>query len=230
MLAQIPTSLGRRVSRQMLALVALAVLVPGCITETTRRGDNPASGDPAFDSMDNQPASPSTLHALARILASQGRDDECERVLEQIIQRDPDYVPAYSDLAELYLRRNHVDDAIKALSTGLARSPGNPVLLNNMGMCQLLKDDYGPALEMFTKASAANPKESLYLANQAMALGMLERYDEAAAIYRMILATPKEVRHNIEVLRNAHLRLRPQADRPVNAVQAPAASPSADPK
>ena len=189
----------------LLAVMAALSMLAGCVTENSR--SDGMLDEPPSESRGDQPPSASTMHALSKILATQGRDNECERVLLQIIQREPDYVPAYSDLAELHLRHNRPDEAQQCLAAGLSRSRQDPVLLNNMGMCHVLKEDHAAALALFTQATAVAPRNPTYLANKAMALGMLDRFDEAAIIYKQILPDPESVQHNLAILRQARSRL-----------------------
>lgn len=187
----------------ILGLAMLCALMPGCVTETSRQTAGAAPAEATPDPKEPESPSPGTLLALARILATQGRDADCERTLRQILKSDPGYLPAYSDLAELQMRQNHLDEAMESLTAGLSKAPADPVLLNNLGMCHALKEDYAGALDAFSRASEVAPDNKTYLANKAMALGMLERYDESAAIYRKVLDSPEDVIHNMAVLRKA---------------------------
>lgn len=146
------------------------------------------------------------MFALSNILAGQGRDAECEYVLKRILEQDPRYLPAYSDLAELYLRANRAGDAADVIASGLQHAPGDPVLLNNNGMCQFLLGNYAGAAESFAAAVAAAPNDPSLRANHAAALGMLGREDDARQIYQQIM-DPRDVRHNMSVLRNAEKQL-----------------------
>jgi Flp pilus assembly protein TadD len=207
-IANISSAVLHKLPRYILPMFALIVATQGCITETKRNIDDSAIDDPSPATSSVQSPSVGTLHALAKILASQGRDNECEEVLDQIIRRDPNYVPAYCDLSELYLRRNRMEDAITSLSNGLNRAPGDPILLNNLGMCRFLQKDYQAALQLFSQAAEVAPKRTTYLANKAMVLGILECYAESAAIYRAILYSEADVNHNIEILRNAQKQIK----------------------
>ena len=131
--------------------------------------------------------------------AAQGRDREAERLLERIIEDFPKFLPAYSRLAELQMRARRFPDAAHTLSTGLKVSPGDPVLLNNLGMCRLLQKDYAAALDAFTRASQAAPDNLRYRSNRATALVLLGRREEALALYEQIL--PKEeAMENVQIL------------------------------
>ncbi len=140
---------------------------------------------------------------MADILATQGKDTECEFVLRRCIQQYPDFTPAYNRLAELQMRQGRVHEAIDVLSKALRIRPRDPVLLNNLGMCRLIRKDYEKALVHFTEAAGLVPESERYRANMATALGLLGRHEESSALLQQILPGDK-ARHNAEVLRRAH--------------------------
>ncbi len=139
------------------------------------------------------------MFALARLYKSQGRDAEAASVLARIIQDYPTFLPAYYELAEIQLRYQKTAEAMRVISAGLKVSPRDPILLNNLGMCLLLKQDFAAALVQFRKAAAVAPGDARYRANMAMALGMMGRYDESLALYSQILP-PAEAHYNLAVL------------------------------
>jgi tetratricopeptide (TPR) repeat protein len=206
---------GRR-GPAILAVVLLGALAGGCEPRQPgldRQRLRTADTDAAFEAQPNLPPSPKTLYAMARLLASQGQDDDAEKALVKIIADYPDFLPAYADLAELRVRHRRLDAAVEALSAGLARAPKDAVLLNNLGMCRVLKADYGAALESFSAAAAAVPQDARYRANMAMALGMLGRYQESLALYRQVLPEA-QAHHNLSILceaRGDHERARREA-------------------
>jgi Flp pilus assembly protein TadD len=139
---------------------------------------------------------------MADILAAQGKDAECEYVLKRIIQNDPKFLPAYNTLAELQMRRGQTNAATATLQEALRIGPEDPVLLNNLGMCWLVRRDYENALKVFDKAAAMAPKNTKYRANMAVALGLMGREEESLAMFRQVLPEDQAVR-NVEVLRRA---------------------------
>jgi len=140
---------------------------------------------------------------MADILATQGKDTECEFVLRRCIQRYHQFTPSYNSLAELQMRRGRVNEAIEVLSKALRIRPQDPVLQNNLGMCLLVRKEYEMALEYFTKAAGLVPGSEKYRANMATALGLLGRHDESKALLQQILPEDK-AEHNAEILRKAH--------------------------
>lgn len=104
------------------------------------------------------PPSAKTLYSMADILATQGKDKECEFVLRRCISQYAEFIPAYNGLAELQMRQGRVHEAIATLSQALESRPKDPVLLNNLGMCFLIRKEYAKALDHFTRAGGVVPE------------------------------------------------------------------------
>lgn len=141
----------------------------------------------AFEAQPNRPASAKTLWAMANILAKQGKDSQCEYVLDRIIYEYPTFLAAYNSLAELKMRQGRTKVAIKTLNEGLEIYPEDPVLLNNLGMCWMVLQDNEVALEMFTRAAGVMPENAKYRANMAVVLGLMGREEESLSLFRQIL-------------------------------------------
>lgn len=140
----------------LLGAVCLAVLLCGCSGSPppnsragTRFDGNAVKSEVPRD----QPPSAKTLYSMADILATQGKDTECEFVLRRCLQEHPRFTPAYNSLAELQMRQGRVREAVEVLSRALQIRPRDPVLLNNLGMCLLIREEYDMALAHFTKAA-----------------------------------------------------------------------------
>jgi tetratricopeptide (TPR) repeat protein len=132
----------------------------------------------------------------------QGRDDQAEVVLTKIIREHPRFTPAYNTLAELKMRQRRTDEAIQILSGGLEMEAYDPVLLNNLGMCWMIKRKYEKALEYFTAAAGVNPQSARYRANMAVCLAFLGRDVEALSLYRQILPD-KQASQNLQIIQAA---------------------------
>lgn len=172
------------------------------------------STDREFQTQADQPPTAKTLWATAQILAAQGKDSECEYILKRIIREDAGFIPARNSLAELQMRQGRTDEAIETLQDALRIQPEDAVLLNNMGMCWIVRRDYEKALEMFNRAAGLVPENSKYRANMAVALGLMGREEESLSLFKQILPED-QANHNLEVLRQARK----------NTEQAPASPP-----
>jgi len=181
--------------------IALMLALPLAACETTNHslGDG---GEEDFGVGGDRAPTVRTLHTMSRVLAAQGRDDQCELVLYKLIGEHPDFMPAYVELAELCMRNDRVDDAVEVLTVGVERAPEDVVLHNDLGMALLVSGDYEAALRRFREAAALDPQDARARSNAGTALGMLGRYDEALALYLQIL-TPADAHHNVGVVAEA---------------------------
>jgi Flp pilus assembly protein TadD len=191
--------------RALAALVCLTLL-GGCAgsNQAASYGDSrPAPKASDFDTQANRPPSAKTLHSMADILATQGKDRECEFVLCRCVREYPRFIPAYNSLAELRMRHGRLVEAIDILSKALEIRPQDPVLLNNQGMCLLVRKEYPKALERFTAAAGLMPASQKYRANLATTLGLMGRQEEALALLEQVLPQDK-AKSNAQLLRIAY--------------------------
>jgi Flp pilus assembly protein TadD len=159
--------------------------------------------DAASEVPRDRPPTAKTLYSMAQILAVQGKDAQCEFALRRCVQDYPQFTPAYNSLAELQMRQGRIHEAVETLSAALKIRARDPVLLNNLGMCLLLRKEYEPALARFTDAAGLVPENGKYRANMATALGLLGRQEESLALLEQVLPRDK-ARHNADVLREAY--------------------------
>jgi tetratricopeptide (TPR) repeat protein len=191
-------------------LLAIALGLAGCgptkqnatWQTSPQQAQTSTQADDEFEKGKDRPPTAQTLHALARLCATDGQDGRCEQVLRQILTKYPTFMPAYVDLAELQVRQRRLDDAIGTLDAASKISAHDPVVLNDQGMCWLIKGEYDKAFEYFSKASALQPNNARYRGNMALALGMLGRYDEAFSLYEQVLS-PADAHANLAVLCDA---------------------------
>jgi len=190
----------------------LCILCIGGCSESAASGTNTDwvmdKSELEFQSQSNNPPTAKTLCAMADILATQGRDSECEYVLKRIIQDNPKFLPAYNSLAELQMRQGKTIAAIETLQHALTINPEDTVLLNNLGMCWIVRRDYENALKMFTKAAGIMPENVKYRANMAVALGLMGRDEESLSLFKQILPED-QANHNMSILREARSSKKP---------------------
>jgi len=181
------------------------LFVSGCTESASSGTDTDWVKDESelkFQLQSDNPPTAKTLCAMADILATQGRDSECEYVLKRIIQDNPRFLPAYNNLAELQMRQGRTNAAIQTLQQALGINPDDTVLLNNLGMCWIVRRDYENALKMFTKSAGLMPENTKYRANMAVALCLMGRDDESLSLFKHILPE-EEANHNLSVLQKA---------------------------
>ncbi len=166
----------------VLVLTAVAGMVlPGCESHFnhTRQAQpgNPIQDE--FEAGIDRAPTPQTLLAMSRLLTARNREAQAEYVLNRVIEEHPDFVPAYIELAELMMRRSATDQAMAMLTAGLEIEPDNHALINNLGFCMMVSEDYEGALGQFMAASEIAPYVQRYRANHAVVLALMGEYDQA---------------------------------------------------
>ncbi len=174
-----------------------------------------SSGDADYEIQPDRAPTARTLFSMADILDAQGKHRESEMVLKRIIVEYPEFFPVYNTLAELLMRQGRTNEAVETIGRGLDINPRDSVLLNNLGMCRVIRRDYEKALELFTKSAGIMPENARYRANMAMTLALLGRYDESLALYKQVLPKDK-AEHNISILKKSRTKTPGSISDPVN--------------
>ena len=162
----------------------------------------PNGSSPQFGNQSEPIPTAKTLYAMANIVAAQGKDSEYEAVMKRIIREYPDFFPVYNDLAELQMRQGRTNEAIETIQSGLRIRPKDTTLLNNLGMCWLVRMEYENALAMFAEAAGIMPENARYRANMAVALSFMGRYEESLSLFKQVLRK-EQASHNVRVLQEA---------------------------
>lgn len=180
-----------------LAVLGLVLLAGGC--ESTPTYSSQLEQDAAFARGRDEPPSAKTLYRLARVLSVQGRWAESSASLVACIERYPEFMPAYCDLAALHVTHRQYDEAAAILQRATEVVGDDAVVRNDLGMAMLLACRYEEALAGFEAAVKASPHDMRFRANVALALGMLGRYEESLEVYCELL-DPREAHYNLAVI------------------------------
>jgi|GEM_PF-2114606 len=175
-------------------VVAAALAASGCTGGASAR-----DADRQFQEGADRPPTAQTLYNAARLMVDQGRDEEAVWTLKRVNRDYPAYSPAYCALAECHMRANRNGEAVAILNTGLAKCGEDAVLVNNLGICAMMKGEYDSALAHFTRAAALAPGNVRYRANMAAALGRVGRFDESLTLYKQVLPEV-DSHYNVAVL------------------------------
>jgi Flp pilus assembly protein TadD len=156
----------------------------------------------AFGAGGDRPPTPRTLHMMAKLINENGRTDQAEFVLTQIIDESPEYLPAYVELADIYIGAGRFAEARDTLRMARVVAPDDAVLANNLGVLLLREGTFAEASESFHAAVEHDPSEARYHANLAVSYAMAGKFNEAFAAWAMVLP-PEEVFWNLAVVAEA---------------------------
>lgn len=100
-------------------------------------------------------------HAQGLKLLRQGDADSAVHLFSRAIALNPDYAPAWSDRAMLWLRAGDVEAAIADLERALALAPGQASNWIQLGLILDGKGESDRALECFEQAHKADPSSAI---------------------------------------------------------------------
>lgn len=187
----------RRLAMRMncLALVATAVAAVSCQSTPTPDPD-------WFDGGPLRPATAETLQLTARVLAAKGDTARAGYVMNRMLTDYPDFLGTYSEGGEVLVIEGRISEAIKWINRGLERFPNQPVLMNDRGMCHLLLADLPAARSDFEVAYNADPDDSEYVANLALANALSGNDESALALWSRVMPI-EDAKANLAVARSA---------------------------
>ncbi|MFM8732204.1 MAG: tetratricopeptide repeat protein, partial [Phycisphaerales bacterium] len=144
-----------------------------------------------FDGGPMKPATAETMQLTVRVLAAKGQTAQAGFLLNRMLVEHPDHLGTYTEGAEVLLIEGRVDDAIAWLSRGLERMPGQPLLLNDRGVCHLLAANLNRAARDFDAAYAADPRDADFVSNVVLARALQGRDEEALQLWNLVVS-PEE--------------------------------------
>ena len=113
-----------------------------------------------------------------------GKLDEMERLLRQIIAKDPSYYNAYNALGFSLADRNvRLAEAKQLIIKALTFAPDDPFITDSLGWVEFRLGNLSGALTVLEKAYKAR-KDAEIAAHLGEVLWQLKRRDEAVQIWR----------------------------------------------
>lgn len=91
-----------------------------------------------------------------------------EAAFRRAIELDPDYIAAYSALAEIYFAQQRADDAVAQYGKITERRPDDPVAYRNIGMIESGRKNLDAAEQFYRRALSVKPDETIAANNLAM--------------------------------------------------------------
>jgi putative PEP-CTERM system TPR-repeat lipoprotein len=141
------------------------------------------------DFLDRDPYNEPALIGLAAVLRTTGADAlEIEKLLQQAVAGNPASVSAHSALINFYMRSGNFNAALGAAQSAQAALPGEPRMLQAVGMTQLATGQTRQALANLTRLAEMQhgaPEPQVLLAKAHMAA---KQPDDAIKALRAALA------------------------------------------
>ncbi len=126
---------------------------------------------------------------MGQALMQMGRYDQAEKNFYQAIELDSNLWLSHNFLGMIYDRRLCFDEAIVHYERAIGLKSDEDFLFNNLGMSYYLKGDYEKSAQMLRKAIEVKPsstKNPKIYNNLGLALGRLERYEEALNTFEKV--------------------------------------------
>ncbi|MHC4924829.1 MAG: tetratricopeptide repeat protein, partial [Planctomycetota bacterium] len=132
---------------------------------------------------------------LGAMAMSRGDDAAAEKLLREAAAAPGARAEAHFNLALLGLRKGDTDLARTSLEKALNLRPEDPDILNNLGVCHLMRREYRKAEGYFDRATMAKPEFAQGYANLGLALNHLatESGDEPKLLVKAEAAFRKEI-------------------------------------
>ena len=130
---------------------------------------------------------------LARVLALLGQMPEAEKALAEILDTQPANRPALRTLIELLIAQGKIDPAIAAVRAARQASPNTLALLVTQAALLARKGDFASAYDVLDEVPLEESLAPRLLTARAQILLIQDKKQEAADVYRQILAnTPSD--------------------------------------
>jgi predicted Zn-dependent protease len=113
------------------------------------------------------PTDADTAARLAEQLLLRRRDDEAQKLADDVLNRHPAHPLASYVKAQMLLNAGNNDQARAVLEAGLTQGTGEPKVVGTLGKLYSQSKDFGKAAEMFELARKVEPLEPRWLSELA---------------------------------------------------------------
>ena len=145
----------------------------------------------------------SWLHYLkGQVYGYQGNGQAAEAAFRKALEIDPNYLPAYSSLAALFINAKQEDRAIAEYKKILAIRPDNATVYTLIGMLEYQRQNYDAAVENYRKALEHDPNALIAANNLAWIYADLEKgnLDEAVRLAQTVVQRNPNVAGFVDTL------------------------------
>jgi len=117
-----------------------------------------------------------------------GRYEEAIQHFKQVLTIDPNYIPAYRELAGIYEQQGKVEEAVATFEYAIALKPEVWIGYNDLGNLYLRKGDFTAAAKQFKKIISLTPYNSAAYSSLGNSYYYQGEYEKARDAYQMSLA------------------------------------------
>ncbi|GAA4718321.1 tetratricopeptide repeat protein [Brevibacillus fulvus] len=130
-------------------------------------------------------------HELARRSLEEGRFLEALQILKNIVEAEPDFMPAWNNLSLAYYYVGQFEQAMATIDQTLEREPNNLHALCNLAVLLSHQNQSAQLVELLVKLKKITPLNHDHLYKLATTMGVLGQHEEAFRLYqRMIRSFP----------------------------------------
>lgn len=134
--------------------------------------------------LSRQPDDPVALRLLAKIALDSNRRLPALRLMKKAVEAGPDFIPAWNDLADIYLKEGDFELALEAIDHSISLEPELPHTYVIRGNILSKAQRHDEALEWYQRALDKSPGHVGALSSTAHVLKTIGRTEEAIEIFR----------------------------------------------
>jgi tetratricopeptide (TPR) repeat protein len=126
-------------------------------------------------------------HEQARRSLEEGRFLEALKILREIVDADPSFIPAWNNLSLAYYYVGDFDRAIATIEQTLEREPGNLHALCNLAVLLSHHNQTAELVTLLAMLKKVEPFHHEHLYKLATTMGVLGQHEEAYRLYQRML-------------------------------------------
>jgi len=198
--------------RKLALMGCIAASCGGCITETKSM---PVTSERVSNIKDlkeaefaKREAKPQTWVALGDLYLTKACDqaaapaqqsaffDEARKSYQKALEIDPKFVPAYLQLAKLYVHRDDPERAVGIYKRAIEQNPKMALLWYEEGMVHCGSKDLNAAVQCLAKAHELEPDNGHYATQYGLCLARLGRPQDAVTVLARVM-NKAEANYNV---------------------------------
>ncbi|MHA6205292.1 tetratricopeptide repeat protein [Dyella soli] len=134
---------------------------------------------------------PESHYDLGIVYAERGDTAQAEQAFRQALRLQPDFIPAYVNLSDMYRSLGREDDAARVLDEGLRAAPGHASLMHAKGLALIRQKQPQEALGWLRRASEADASNARFAYVYGVALSSAGQAGQARAVLgKALVASP----------------------------------------